>query len=88
MSDLIEAMARAICGEAGYDKPWEAFNASERDMFVDCARAALAAIEAAGYRIVPVEPTWEMLEAGQAADREVGFHSLAAAIAAAPKVTE
>lgn len=63
-ADLIETMARAICGEAGYDKPWDAFNASERDMFVDCARAALAAIEAAGYRVVPVEPTEEMICAG------------------------
>lgn len=37
---------------------------SRRLELLDAARAALSAIEAAGWRVVPVEPTQEMIEAG------------------------
>ncbi len=50
--DRAERVARAICAKAGYDKPWEAFNLSEQDMFRECAIAALAA----------AEPRWQVIE--------------------------
>lgn len=57
------------------------------------ARAALAAIEAAGYRVVPVEPTEEMaMRAAVILDRDprpaLAATLYAAMLDAAPKVTE
>ena len=46
VDDRVERVARAIAGEAGYDKPWEAFNPSEQVMFIEAARAAIAAADA------------------------------------------
>jgi hypothetical protein len=58
--ELIEAMARGIakadCGEA-----------AEWPIYEQDAQAALAAIEAQGKVVVPVEPTFEMKTAGAAA---------------------
>lgn len=90
---LIELMAKAI------DQSDDAVG-GERHMeyWHDLARAALSAIESAGYRIVPVEPTEEMETAGiLAQDAAAGTNNIAraafrsalrAAVAAAPKVTE
>jgi len=76
MSDeLIEAVAKAICREnlistKQPDDPetmgyyWKSFQGE--------ARAALTAIEAAGYAVVPVEPTSEMIAAGIFAETIVG----------------
>lgn len=87
MTNLIETIARAI--EFGF---WSSQQ--------DAARAALAAIEAAGYRVVPVEPVVSQGAAGEDALRvvcpEVGHPTnmravaavYAAMLAAAPKVTE
>jgi hypothetical protein len=49
MTDLVEAVAQAILSH----------NPTWKDATVE-ARAALAAIEAAGWRVVPAEPTAEM----------------------------
>ena len=53
---LIEAMVDAMFeadGNGAPNAPW-----------IDLARASITAIEAAGYRVVPVEPTEEMADAG------------------------
>lgn len=69
--------------------------------FLEEARAALVAIQAAGYRVVPLEPTEAMATAmldanihpphqwdGSVSVRAQNAHIYAAMIAAAPKVTE
>lgn len=78
------------------DAIWE--SQTKCDDVEEHASAALAAIEAAGYRVVPVEPTDHMETAGiLAQDESAGENNIArpdfraalrAAIAAAPKVTE
>jgi hypothetical protein len=81
MTTLIEMMAKAI------DQSDEAVG-GERHMeyWHDLARAALAAIEAAGYRVVPVQPTPDMLF--ELYDRANTTKAYADMLAAAPKVTE
>ena len=68
MKEIIEIMARAIMEAKGgcLVKDWEA---EERDnpnvaLAVKQARAAVTALKAAGYAIVPVEPSEAMIEAG------------------------
>ncbi len=53
---LIEVMARAINVSAGDNSHWK--------FWEDEARAALLALEAAGVRMVPVEASTEMEDAG------------------------
>lgn len=53
--------------------------------FINQARAALSSVEAAGYRVVPVEPTPEMVNSYSIPGRMRAMW--AAALAAAPKVT-
>jgi len=60
-TDLVETVARAIC--ASYAAPHEgpdAFWQGNEENHRNTARAALAAIEAAGRRVVPTEPTADM----------------------------
>ena len=86
MSDeLIEAVARAICRQhllvtrqPDDDKTVAAYLAS----FVREARAAIAAIEASGFVVVPLQATPEMLNAGR-----MFQPSYAAMLSARPKVT-
>jgi hypothetical protein len=54
-TNLIEAMARAMWS-ARHRLSWEALDGADQDVERAQARAALSAIEAAGYRVVPVEP--------------------------------
>jgi len=63
MSDPIEIMTRAMVandngpeGSALFSIHWREFESGYRDS----AKAALAALHAAGLRIVPAEPTLEM----------------------------
>jgi hypothetical protein len=62
--EIIEAMARAMAAEVGtmlHDEiHWPEFGPG----YIEGATAALAAIEAMGFAIVPVEPTPEMEKAG------------------------
>jgi hypothetical protein len=71
MTDLTEVLARAMCEERGagglngiarqryVDEQWERYD--------DDAKACLAALDAAGYQIVPKEPTEIMSHAGEEA---------------------
>lgn len=64
---LVEAVARAqyeFFGRAWRLKWDELAPKGQKTMYRECARAALAAIEAEGCRVVPVEPTEAMLDAG------------------------
>ena len=67
MADLVETVARAIAeygtSHFGDDSPFDEQSQLQRAMRLGEARAALSAIEAAGYRVVPVEPTEAMIEA-------------------------
>ena len=57
----------------------------------ECARAALTAIEASGWAVVPMEMTPEMNEAGYQANLVANYgarRSWSAMLAAAPKVTQ
>ena len=81
---LREAVARAIRDLT--------FSALTMDETRDVADAALAAIEAAGWRIVPEEPNGEMVEAGA---RRVSYESPQMArncyesmLSAAPRIAE
>ena len=61
---IIEAMARAMCVEGGFDPDERMPNDGPRwGYYVPGVTAALAAIEAAGVRLVPVEATEEMVSA-------------------------
>lgn len=59
---LIETVARAICADMFPDRK-DAWAHVDRKRVLMTARAAIAAIEKAGYRIVPVVPTDAMAEA-------------------------
>lgn len=96
MDDLIELIAKALY-EENHATPnyssWEGLTPSERGCYLDCARAALAAISSSTtHRVVPVEPTDEMRDAGEAAGWPEGGKSSiemqwAAMLSASPKVT-
>ncbi len=64
---LIEVMAKALCRHEGHN-PYGAsswFNDAKLwEEWTDPATAALAALEAEGCRVVPVEPSEAMLDAG------------------------
>lgn len=95
MSDaLIEAVAKASCDNVyqrhGLPSPWPHLPADIRDAWTSSARAALAAIEAQGFRVVPVEPTPTMYGAAledlvPAADAHAAWSAM---LSAAPKITE
>ncbi len=98
MSDkLIEAVAKAIYErkalEIGNIRPWLSVSSVQRVISFEDARAALAAIEASGYRVVPKEPTDEMAENARNAIYKLLPSKLrakavyVAMLAAAPKVT-
>lgn len=81
MSDtLVEAVARgvfnAMCEEAGRSVTWDDRpgwpGERDREHGRIGARAALAAIEAQGWCVVPKEPTSEMLDAAYARDTADG----------------
>lgn len=73
MTDLVEALARALCiaDRRDPDEDWTTDGVIQLDIalpegeeqlwrthpYAGRARAALSALEAAGYRLVPVEPT-------------------------------
>lgn len=83
MTNLIEAMARAM-------QPWPDEPAIPG--WMETAKRVLAAIEAAGYRVVPVEPTETMIRrAGVFLDRDprpaIADGVYRQMLAAAPKVT-
>lgn len=67
-AELIEVMARAICASDGYDPDHdgndESGTFSQWMSYRDDAEAALTAIESSGARVVPVEATDEMWDAG------------------------
>lgn len=96
MTDLVEVLATTIVVEAR-----EFLGVVENSR--DVVKAQLAALESSGYRLVPIEPTKEMIEEGDGAlewDSSdatghwfVRYHpgdaakSWGAMLAAAPKIT-
>jgi hypothetical protein len=78
-TNLIETMADAMRELR--------FGSHVGDSNMHRARAAFSAIEAAGYRVVPVNATMDMAAAALATDGEVG-RIYAAMLAAAPKVSD
>jgi len=64
MSDIVELIAQAICDRATDKNHWGKLDDSARGFFRKEARAAIAALDAAGFAIVPKEPTEAMLQAG------------------------
>lgn len=101
MTTLIETMAKRMeDARANYYGVTPAADPPEErlDLMRAYVNAALTAIEAAGYRVVPVEPTERMEMAGKC---ELATHEMpvwgakyiakmayTAMLAAAPKVTE
>ncbi len=89
MTDLVEVLARAIYDEADsgrYGGHLSDYRFHDGRTCLDgawdlnaFARAALTAIETAGYRVVPVEPTAEMLAGVPDWDEAVWRTMLAAA---------
>ena len=92
-NELIEAMAQAI-----HDAEKEAWirgggtwiGSKPEARHYEQARAAHSATEAAGYRLVPVEPTPEMMAAYHRASiapvSSLSLHGYRAMLAAAPEV--
>ena len=95
---LIETMARAMFLDDEQDESsWENANGLAKQIYASNARAAIAAAEAAGWKLVPVEPTEAMMDAGLCgwqtapADAYVGevvARVYPAMLAAAPKADE
>jgi hypothetical protein len=85
---LVEAVARALC-KATFPHP-QGPMPEGHPAYTFQARAALAAIEASGYAIVPDAPTPEMLHAGQSVLDERRPVSVAYAVMLnrRPRVTE
>lgn len=98
---IIEAVVNAICeieraggqdaivGPSRKALPHLAGTEQARAEYARCIRAALAAIEDAGYRIVPVEPTAEMMSeiSGVMIGSYDAREAYLAMLAVAPKVT-
>lgn len=94
MSDLVEIGALGVCKNrtvSGED--WRMWwnDAEHREPMLEDVRAAITAIEKAGYRLVPLKPTDKMKAAWSEAypgpdenDCEVEWSAM---LAAAPKVT-
>lgn len=59
---MIEQVARAMFAQ-DHDEAWKAGEDATKAIYLNNARAAVQAIEAAGYAIVPNEPSPEMLAA-------------------------
>lgn len=93
---LVEAVAKAIqdttCRVISEDSLGVVATSLPDDECVNAARAALSAIEANGYRVVPVEPTQEMLSDGasweDSCSKVVVGDVYRAMLSAAPKLTE
>lgn len=71
--ELIEVMARAMLADELTVRPTLTFDPTwqqESDIWLSNANAALAAIEAAGVRLVPVEASRHMLVAAHMAERD------------------
>ena len=102
MTDQIKKSHTATCND--FSQVWEKIVTSVWESQTRCddaeehARAALAAIEAAGYRVVPVEPTEAMemdgkceliaLAADLATSKWAAKKVYEAMVQAAPKVNE
>lgn len=105
-ADLVEVLARAIYDEAEKPKNSDGGHVSDYGFhggqtcldgnwdLNDFVRAGLAALEAEGYRVVPVEPTQQMVDQSWVYAVEVDMIPLTATrrvwasmLAAAPKVT-
>lgn len=95
---LREAVARAIHNDRLHGMvAWIDVSAAHKTRYRGYADAALAAIEAAGWRVVPVEATIEMLRTGASRSRD--FYSetdvyprtkaiYRAMLSAAPRIAE
>jgi hypothetical protein len=70
MNDLIEAMAKTACEQKLWVGAFEQETEGNQEFWRDVAHAQLAAIEAAGYAVVPRDPTSEMLHAAQATNNQ------------------
>jgi hypothetical protein len=94
-AELVEMMAMAMAKHFSMNNsphmsgnPLNRLGALERRRLDDATTAALAAIRAAGWAVVPVEPTEEMFDAGHASSAH-GHGIVAlyrAMVAAAPGV--
>ena len=98
MSALVERMARSLYGDhANSVMPWDSLHRDVRSPFLSAIRRVLAEAEAAGWRLVPAEPTPDMTAAGKAAahknnpsyylPEDAAGKVYQATLAAAPKVT-
>jgi len=68
MNELKEKIAQAFVGDHWHPTvPLASLNFSDTRRFNRLAEVAMTAIEAAGYAIVPVEPTKKMIDFGQGA---------------------
>lgn len=89
MDELVEKIGRAIedaCWEAEVESIPGSF--VPREAWPRVARAALTELEQAGYVVVPVEPTEEMIDAGWAyVHNEDAAGTWRSMLSARPKVT-
>jgi hypothetical protein len=88
VSDIVEVMARAICDRVGpcsFDRTCAEVGASCREQRITEARAAIAALDAAGFAIVPKEPTEAMVIAGNGTLETVQADDVYRAMLAAAK---
>lgn len=69
MSQIEDIIAKAMSASKAWPVVFEAGSAAE------LARAAVAALDAAGFVVVPKEPTEEMLRAGMQANQFVNDHN-------------
>lgn len=65
---LVEAAVRGMMGAEEWSTFWSSEDAAK------LVRVALSAIEREGWKVVPVEPTQEMREAGAAAAMKPRMH--------------
>ena len=86
---LIEAVAKAIWDDEyeGYGSPWDEQVDRTRDDHRGHARAALEAIEAAGYVVAPATATDAMIAAARGNNYEWPASCYNVMIDARPKVT-
>lgn len=71
--DVIEAMAKAavdVSAEVSHMGVWADISADTKSILLAEQRAALAAAEAMGWKLVPREPTQDMDQAGRCDSEE------------------
>lgn len=88
MEDLTDIVAEKLCARYGDGRPWSLITKAKRHDWRVTAQWIIAGIDASGtHAVVPVDPTEDMLETGDHAERGDPLDCYRKMLAARPKLT-